>query len=228
MSYLIYAYTETSGRYNSEHQRHAIDNAVARYYDPQPTREPFRTEQYSLANLPQLETARCILEPFTKRHLTDHYVSWLNDPDVVRYSEQRHKRHDLASCKAYMESFAGSPHYFIAITEKDQNLGHIGNMNVYVDENNSAADVGILLGHKQIWGHGYGVEVWNAVCRYLPLDLNLRKVTAGTSANNMGMRGIMHRSGMTDDGIRRRQLVMEGQEIDIIYGALFRDSLLGH
>lgn len=179
-----------------------------------------------MAKFAQLETARCVLEPFSERHLTDRYVSWLNDPDVVRYSEQRHKRHDLTSCKAYMESFAGSPHYFIAIAAKDPSLGHIGNINVYVDENNGTADIGILLGHKKIWGCGYGAEAWEAVCRYLLLDRKFRKVTAGTSANNEGMRGIMRRCSMLDDGKRQRQLVIDGQEIDVVYGALFREQLL--
>jgi [ribosomal protein S5]-alanine N-acetyltransferase len=124
-----------------------------------------------------------------------------------------------------MDSFSGTPHYFIAVVAKDADLGHIGNVNVYVDENNKVADIGILLGDKKVWGHGYGTEAWKAVCEYLLLDLNLRKVTAGTSANNAGMRGIMRSVGMIEDGKRARQLMMDGQEIDIVYTALFRETL---
>lgn len=125
-----------------------------------------------------------------------------------------------------MDSFSGSPHYFIAIVAKEADLGHIGNMNVYVDENNLVADVGILLGDKKVWGRGYGTEAWKAVCEYLLLGLELRKVTAGTSANNAGMRGIMHRTGMVDDGKRERQFMIGGQEVDVVYAALFRESFL--
>ena len=175
-----------------------------------------------MADFPQLMTRRCILEPFTEHHLTDRYVSWLQDAEVVRYSEQRHRGHDLESCRAYMQSFTGTPHYFVAVVAKDINLGHIGNINAYVDENNGVADVGILLGDKRSWGQGYGTEAWEAVCRYLLLELNLRKVTAGTSATNAGMLGIMRRTGMVNDGKRERQLLMSGQEVDLVYAALFR------
>ena len=121
-----------------------------------------------------------------------------------------------------MNSFDDTPHYFIAVSETHLGLGHIGNLNVYVDLNNQTADVGILIGQKKIWGQGYGIEAWNAVCHYLLHELGLRKVTAGTSANNIGMRNIMERAGMISDGRKVRQLVIEGKEIDMIYSALFR------
>jgi ribosomal-protein-alanine N-acetyltransferase len=125
-----------------------------------------------------------------------------------------------------MDSFARSPHYFIAIITKNSDHGHIGNMNVYVDERNEIADIGILLGDKSIWGQGYGVEAWSAACRFLLLSLNLRKVTAGTSALNAGMIGIMRRANMVDDGRKTRQLLIEGQETDVVYTALFREALI--
>mgnify|MGYP006139229499 CR=1 FL=1 len=30
---------------------------------------------------------------FTRRHLTSNYISWLNDQELVKYSEQRHLNH---------------------------------------------------------------------------------------------------------------------------------------
>ncbi len=178
-----------------------------------------------MADFPKLKTARCTLETFAEHHLTQRYVSWLQDPEVVQFSEQRHKQHDMESCRAYMNSFTGTPNYFVAIVAQDPDLGHIGNINAYVDENNGTADVGILLGERRIWGRGYGTEAWNAMCRFLLSKMNLRKVTAGASATNIGMRNIMRRSGMVEDGVRERQLLMNGEEVDVIYAALFRESI---
>lgn len=78
---------------------------------------------------PVLRTSRLRLEPFAEPHLTERYVGWLNDPDVVRFSEQRHRRHTLASCEAYWRSFEGTPNHFWAIVADDASLGHIGNIN---------------------------------------------------------------------------------------------------
>ena len=179
-----------------------------------------------MTKFPTLKTSRCILEEFTDRHLTERYVSWLQDTEVTKFSEQRHKQHDINSCRAYMQSFINTGNYLIAIIAQNPSLGHIGNISIDVDKNNEVADIGILLGEKNIWGQGYGVEAWEAICRFLFFALKVRKVTAGTMATNTGMLGIMRRTGMIDDGKRARQVLIDGNEVDIVYAALFRENIL--
>lgn len=177
-----------------------------------------------MARAPDIETERCWLRSFSETFLTARYVSWLGDPAVVRHSDQRHRRHTLESCRSYMQSFEVSPHYFMAIVAKDPALGHIGNINAYVDVHNAVADIGILVGEKAVWGQGYGSEVWSAFTRFLLNDQGMRKVTAGTMATNYGMLGIMRRCGMTIEATRRRQALWEDQEVDMVYAALFRED----
>ncbi len=178
-----------------------------------------------MAQSPILSGVKCRLEPFAAQHLSARYVGWLNSPDVVRHSEQRHRRHDLASCKSYAASFDGSAHFFWAIIANDEALGHIGNINAYLDTANRVADVGIMVGEHAAWGRGYGTDAWLTACRYLLLDLNLRKVTAGTLANNLGMLSVMKRSGMREEGRRRRQALWEGVEVDMVEAGLMREEL---
>src|SRR5688500_17975894 len=105
-----------------------------------------------MAHSPTIRTPRLVLTPFAERHLTATYVAWLNDREFMRYSEQRHKTHTLASCRAYWRSFADTPHYFWAMEETANGLGHIGNMNAYVDQHNGLADLGILIGSPHAKG----------------------------------------------------------------------------
>lgn len=177
-----------------------------------------------MAESSPLEAPRLWLQPFADRWLSPRYVSWLNDPVVVRYSEQRYIRHTLESCQAYWQSFAGTPHYFWAIIAKDPALGHIGNLTAYVDARHQLADLGILLGERRVWGQGLAAEAWQAACQFLLEGLGLRKVTAGTLSVNTAMLRLMERTGMQFDGCRTRQMLWEGQEVDIIHAALFRTS----
>lgn len=170
---------------------------------------------------PQIETDRCWLRPFSEEYLSARYVGWLNDPDVVRHSEQRHRPHSLESCRAYLRGFDGTPHFFMAIVAKDPALGHVGNINAYIDVPNRVADVGILVGEKTVWGRGYGSEAWIAFTQFLLRDQALRKVTAGTLASNHGMLGIMRRAGMEIEATRKRQALVEGQEVDVVYASIF-------
>ena len=175
---------------------------------------------------PKIETPRLSIVPFAETHLTPRYVGWLNDPEVVRYSEQRHHAHTLESCRAYRQSFADTPHCFWAIVSHDPNIGHIGNINAYIDMQNGVADVGILIGEKTVWGQGYGSEAWQAVCRHLLHERGLRKITAGTLCVNHGMQNIMRRAGMTEDANANKQLPFEGKLVDVVQMSLSRSAPL--
>lgn len=172
----------------------------------------------------EIRTKRLRLVPFSEKHLHERYVGWLNDAELMRYSEQRHKKHDLEECRGYMKSFEGTPNYFWAIEEIDEGYGHIGNITAFVNEKNWFADVGIMIGAREARNKHYGIEAWLCVCNYLFTHVPIRKLTAGTLSVNTPMLNIMNQAGMVEDGIRRRHFLVEGQEVDIIHRAIFRDQ----
>lgn len=183
-----------------------------------------RQDAAAMSESPEITARRLSIVPFSERFLSPHYVGWLNDPEVVRYSTQRHRAHTLESCRGYWQSYAGTPHYFWAIVERERGLGHIGNMSAHIDPHDQVADLGILLGNKEAWRQGYAREAWLAVCGYLFEQAGIRKITAGTYASNAAMLALMRATGMAEDGRRVRQTLVEGREVDIVYAALFRDS----
>lgn len=180
-----------------------------------------------MAKSSPLQTDRLRIVPFTERHLTDRYVGWLNDPEVVRYSDQRFTEHTLESCHEYWRSFEDTPNHFWAVEAPDEDQPYIGTMTAYVDIHHRVADVGILIGDRDVWGKGYGSEAFGTVARHLLLETDVRKVTAGTVEVNEGMLGIMEKVGMEEDGRRRRQAVVDGTEVDVVHGALFREDVEG-
>lgn len=172
----------------------------------------------------EIRTKRLRIVPFSEKHLHQKYVAWLNDHELMRYSEQRHKKHDLETCRAYWKSFEGTSNYFWAIEEMDVGLGHIGNITAYFDKNNLLADIGILIGERDAQNKHYGTEAFMGACNFLFKNRQVRKLTAGTLAVNIPMLKIMSRAGMIDDGIRKKHFLFEGQEVDIIHRALFREQ----
>ncbi len=177
-----------------------------------------------MARYAVLAGTRLRLVPFGPEHLTSRYVGWLNDPEVVRYSEQARYPHTLESCRAYIESFEGTPHYFWAIVCADRELAHIGNLAAIIEPVDLVADVRILIGEKRAWNRGYGREAVALACRFLLTDAGMPKVAAGTLAANKGMLGIMRALGMQEDGVRRRHVMHDGRPIDVHYAALFADT----
>lgn len=168
-----------------------------------------------------IETPRLHLVPFGSVHLTERYVGWLGDAEVVRWSEQRYRKHTLDSCREYVGSFDGTPNMLFAIVAKDDKVGHLGNINAYVDERHGVADIGILLGERAAWGKGYGREAWGALLHALLQQPGIRKVTGGCVANNVGMVQVMRATSMVEDGRRVRQYVYDGLQVDVVYYAAF-------
>ena len=177
----------------------------------------------SVRPTPEIVCERTKFVPFDDRFLTDTYVSWLNDPRVVRFSEQRHRHHTRETCRAYWKSFEGSPHHFWAVVLRDDGR-HIGNVTATVDLANRVGEISIMLGETDLWGHGYGAEAWKAACQFLLHKAGMRKVEAGTMATNAGMLGIMRKAGMVEEGRRLRHFLWEGQTVDLVQVALFANN----
>jgi RimJ/RimL family protein N-acetyltransferase len=168
---------------------------------------------------------RIKLVPFHEDFLTERYVSWLNDPEVVRLSDQRFRHHTLASCREYFMSYQDTPNWFWGIeTVEDQQ--HIGNINAYVDSVHSVADIGIVVGEKDYWGKGIATEAYRLAMDFLFRDIQIRKITVGTLAVNTGMIHVMEKLGLKPDGVRVKQSLFEGQEVDMIHMAMFRNEYI--
>jgi ribosomal-protein-alanine N-acetyltransferase len=159
---------------------------------------------------PSISTGRLSLRPLTRA--SKRQVEWLNDPDVVRYSEQRHRNHTLSSQLDYVRSFAGNSRIWSIHTVDDGE--HIGNITATHDEPNNVSDVGILIGETRVWGKGYGFEAWKAVCNWL-LDPNLggvRKLESGCMRPNEAMLKIIRDTGFTEEGERKNHFLINGNQ----------------
>ncbi len=163
------------------------------------------------------------LRLFEKKDITSEYISWLNNPEVVKYSNQRFITHNHETCKSYFESFQNSNNIFLAITDKSSK-NMIGTMTIYFSVNHQTADIGIMIGNEEFWGKGIGEQAWQAVMNLLIQGEGIRKVTGGTIADNKGMMRIFDKVGMVPDGVRKNHEIIDGTPCDIYYFAKFHDD----
>ena len=172
-----------------------------------------------------IKAQRLRIVVFSEQYLTEKYVSWLNDKETMKYSDQRFLQHTITTCKKYWKSFEGTSHQFWAIVLKDKKETHIGNITTYIDLINDVTDISILIGERSLWGKGYGSEAWQTMCDYLLIKKKVRKVTAGTISANKGMLRLMKKSGMVEDGRRKHHCIYEQKEVDVIHSALFQKDV---
>ena len=147
-----------------------------------------------MALAPVITGPRLLLRPFARADITEEYLSWLNDPERMRFSRQRERRHDATSGTSYLDSFEGTPNYFWAVEERGP--AHVvGTMTAFLD--GETTDVGILIGRP---GQGFGGEAWGMALDHLLRVESRIKVTGGSAAGHAVMRRIFERWGMVVEG----------------------------
>lgn len=156
------------------------------------------------------------LRSFTTENLTESYLGWLRDPQIMRFSNQRFRTHNINSCRAYLASFAGSDNLFIAIYHES---AFIGTMTAYRSAVHGTADIGLLIG-TGAQGKGLGKDAWATLMAHL-LATGTRKVTGGTLRCNTAMVRIMLGCGMQADGVRADQELVDGMAHDMLHFAKF-------
>ena len=171
-------------------------------------------------NFPDITDGVIRILPFNESHLNENYVSWLNDMEVVRYSEQRHSKHTLESCRGYYKQQKNSGNYFLAIEFLEKEGRHVGNLGVSVSLTNNIVDLSIIIGDKSVWGTGIGSRAWSLAIKTILYDLSFRMVTAGTLDVNKPMIRLMKRSGMNIDGILPGRFIFEGDEVGLVAASI--------
>ena len=172
--------------------------------------------------IPEVTDGVIRIVPFCRHHITERYVSWLNDPDVVRYSEQRHKKHTLQTAIEYHDVQKNTNNYILAIEKTGDELLHVGNLRVLVNTDNNWASLSISVGDKEYWGTGVGSRAWILMLETLLDVMNYRMVIAGTMEVNEPMISLMKRSGMIIDCVLPRRFMWEGRETGLVWASISR------
>jgi RimJ/RimL family protein N-acetyltransferase len=147
-----------------------------------------------MALAPVITGSRLRLRPFVRADIGPAYLSWLNDPERMKFSRQREQRHDAASSASYLDGFAGSPHYFWAVEERDSGR-LVGTMTAFFE--GADADLGILIG---LPGQGFGSEAWGLALDHLLRVEQRARARGGTAAGHVAMRRVCERWGMALEG----------------------------
>lgn len=200
----------------------AVDEEHCRYSVAEP---PFMNgEPRTVASGGALQLRR-----LTPGDVGEAYVTWLNDPEVVRFTETRHVKHTFESVRAYVGScLAGNQEHLLGIYELDQGR-HIGNIKIGpVNPYHLCAGIGLMIGEKTCWGKGYATEAIGLAASYAFGALSLHKLLAGVIAGNEASLRAFQKNGFVVEGTRRKQNCCEGIWCDeIMLGLLMEEWMHG-
>lgn len=147
--------------------------------------------------------------------VTEHYVAWMNDPEINQYLESRFRIQTLTSVRAFVEAMNNSPVDSLFGIFLGENNHHIGNIKIgNIDTFHRRAEVGLIIGDRTIWGKGYAAEAILLATQYGLEELNLNKLTAGMYAENIGSFKAFLKCGWRHVGTLKEHCFSHGQYSD--------------
>jgi len=158
------------------------------------------------------------LKKISKKDITIDYINWMNDVEVVQFTEQKYKKHTKKNIVSFIEKTNKDKSSIIfGVFFEDKIIGtiKIGKINKI----HKSADISYVIGNKNFWNRGVGTIIVKRVCSFIFKKLKLKKITAGTYSLAKGSQNILIKNGFKLEGVLVKQIFYKNRRIDhCIYG----------
>jgi [ribosomal protein S5]-alanine N-acetyltransferase len=171
------------------------------------------------------EGATVFLRPLEHTDLNERYLGWLNDHEVTRYTETGTFPSTAEDLENYYRAVTGSRNdVILAIVDKESGR-HIGNVKLGpIHWIHRTAALGILIGEKEFWGKGVGLEATRLMAEYGFERLNLHRIDLGVFAEHEAAVRCYEKAGFKVEGRMREDLFQDGQYKDRLWMGLLRSE----
>tara|TARA_B100000902_G_C27247189_1_gene883241 strand:+ start:925 stop:1446 length:522 start_codon:yes stop_codon:yes gene_type:complete len=137
-----------------------------------------------------------------KKDISMKYLSWMNDSEVHKYTEQKFIKHTYKSIRKFVREKNKSKYEFLyGIFLKKNNLNiHIGNIKLGpINLKHRTAEISYFIGEKELWGNGYTtLAIKNIVI--LAKNKGIKKLKAGLYEMNIGSKKVLINNGFKLEG----------------------------
>ena len=151
-----------------------------------------------------------ILEP---NDVTQSYIDWMLDKEVVKYSENQYKLFTLEKQKMYVQDCFLNKNidlYGIFLNEE-----HIGNISLKdLSSPHKRAEITYLIGKKNYWNKGLGSKLISIIIEKAREEYQLKKLYAGVAKENISSQKVLEKNNFKLEGIRENHLFLNNVFMD--------------
>ena len=172
-----------------------------------------------------IETERLVLQPMDESFISEKYLSWMNDPEVILYLESG-GNYSMNELQEYVKNSVQKKIFFWAITIKD-NGKHIGNIKIDpITRRHGTAEYGIMLGDRDEWRKGYAAEASIGIINYCFEVLGIRKINLGVVKDNESAVQLYEKLGFKSEGEFEAHGFYNGKYCNTLRMALFAPAFI--
>jgi [ribosomal protein S5]-alanine N-acetyltransferase len=162
------------------------------------------------------------ISPLLPAHVNDAYVGWLNNPEIIRFTEISLDE-TAESTRAYVRAAIKAPNAAVWRIMIDDGV-HVGNIRLSnIRLNHRRAEVALMIGAQEAWGRGVGSSAIELIARYAFEELELHKLTAGILKPNIGSFRAFEKAGFHCEATLRQHAVLDNAMCDSFLMARFTD-----
>ncbi|SRR5258706_4058997 len=154
------------------------------------------------------------------------HVEWLNDKELMKWSEQRYKTHTMVTQQDFLDLAGADFNPLVWDIQRRETTSitsvSIGSLHAYCDKRHRRVDMGIMLG-PLYHGNGYAAEAWDAACKYLAVKHHMRKFEAGFVDGNLAILKMLMRLGWQPECRRENHFIIDGESRAVVlFGKVYR------
>jgi ribosomal-protein-alanine N-acetyltransferase len=168
--------------------------------------------------LPSSSKGKIILKKISSKNISLDYIKWMNDPEVVQFTEQKYKKHTRKNIGLFLKKIKKDNFseiygiFYVKILIGTIKIGNINNLH-------KTAEISYIIGNKKFWNKGIATIVVKKICDYIFKNLKLKKILAGTYGVAKSSQRILIKNGFKLEAVLKKQIFFKNKRIDLhFYG----------
>ena len=169
-----------------------------------------------------IEGRSIYLRPLMPEDYNRNYLSWLNDPEVSYFTGRRFWPTRYEELQSF-DSGKENQLLHLAVCMQDDDV-HVGNVSLGpIHWFHRCAEMRILIGQKEYWSRGIGIESIYLMARHAFQVLGLHRIEAG-SINPSFNSIVTKKLGWNEEGRLRSKFFLGGEYVDIVLTSQLSDE----
>lgn len=153
------------------------------------------------------------LAPLTKEHIPACW-KWISDKKVTHHMGGPFAKTYRQELKWLRNLLKKKDEKIFAILEKETSK-HIGNLGIHgINKDHKRATVGIVIGEKNYWSHGFGTDALKTALKYCFNKLKLQKIQLDVSTDHEAAQKCYKKAGFKRVGTMKNHYQKNGKFYD--------------
>ncbi|KAB2914715.1 MAG: GNAT family N-acetyltransferase [Bacteroidetes bacterium] len=169
-----------------------------------------------------MESKNLFVRELVAEDIKESYLDWFKNDEVTKFLEVDGHALTVQDVIRYFEHGRATKTYFMYAICLKETGKHIGNLKVGpIDWKHGLSDLVTVIGDREQWGKGYATEAIKLGNRLAFEKYNIRKLTGGMYASNIGSTKAYTNAGWIIEGRLFNHYVVEGKFEDRIIVSCF-------